>query len=81
MLPQKTFLDFLVQRVRSRADLVGSFTTHKTLTGIGRERSLLDLLREMLPRRFEALTGVIARFDSAKSARKGARLGTGRPRS
>jgi hypothetical protein len=57
------FRDLLVQRLRAQADLMGTFTTHKTLTGDARERAILHVLREMLPRSYEALRGSIATFD------------------
>ncbi len=57
------FRDMLVQRLRAQANLIGAFTTHKTLTGSARERAIIHVLREMLPRCFEPLTGSIAAFD------------------
>ncbi len=57
------FREMLVQRVRAQANLIGAFTTHNTLTGTARERAIVHVLREMLPRCFEALTGSIAAFD------------------
>ncbi|MDB4928281.1 MAG: hypothetical protein JWM10_765 [Myxococcaceae bacterium] len=61
-MERSRFRDVLVQRVRAQATLIGAFTTHRTLTGSARERAIVQVLREMLPRRFEALTGTIAAF-------------------
>lgn len=61
-MERSRFRDVLVQRVRAQATLIGAFTTHRTLTGGARERAIVQVLREMLPRRFEALTGVVAAF-------------------
>lgn len=63
-MEKSRFRDVLVQRIRAQADLIGAFTTHRTLTGSARERAIVHVLREMLPRRFEALTGAIAAFTS-----------------
>ena len=61
-MERSRFRDVLVQRIRAQATLIGAFTTHRTLTGNARERAIVAVLREMLPRRFEALTGTIAAF-------------------
>ncbi len=61
-MERSRFRDVLVQRIRAQATLIGAFTTHRTLTGSARERAIVQVLREMLPRRFEALTGAIAAF-------------------
>ncbi len=61
-MDRSRFRDVLVQRVRAQATLIGAFTTHRTLTGGARERAIVQVLREMLPRRFEALTGAVAAF-------------------
>ena len=61
-MDRSRFRDVLVQRIRAQATLIGAFTTHRTLTGGARERAIVQVLREMLPRRFEALTGTIAAF-------------------
>lgn len=61
-MERSRFRDVLVQRVRAQATLIGAFTTHRTLTGSARERAIVQVLREMLPRRFEALTGTVAAF-------------------
>lgn len=61
-MERSRFRDVLVQRVRAQATLIAAFTTHRTLTGSARERAIVQVLREMLPRRFEALTGTVAAF-------------------
>lgn len=55
-----TFAELLVQRLRSQAELLKSLTKHPTLVGSGREGAFRDLVREMIPRRFEVLEGTVA---------------------
>ena len=67
------FAEALRQRLLAQAELFASLSSHKTITGTGRERALADLLREVLPRRVEVLSGVVAHIDDgarAKSARQ-----------
>ena len=67
------FAEALRQRLVAQAELFAALSSHTTVTGTGRERALADLLREVLPRRVEVLSGVIARMDDgavAKSARQ-----------
>ncbi len=67
------FVDALRQRLVAQAELFAGLSAHTTVTGTGRERALADLLREVLPRRLEVLSGVVARMDGgapAKSARQ-----------
>lgn len=67
------FVDALRQRLVAQAELFAGLSSHTTITGTGRERALADLLREVLPRRLEVLSGVVARTDGgapAKSARQ-----------
>lgn len=40
--------------------MFASLASHRTVTGTGRERALAALLRELLPRRYEVLSGAIA---------------------
>lgn len=66
--------DALRQRLVAQAAVFAALSSHKTITGAGRERALVDLLREVLPRRVEILSGVVARMNDggmpAKSARQ-----------
>ena len=67
------FADALRQRLVAQAELFAGLGSHTTITGTGRERALADLLREVLPRRVEVLSGVVARMDDgdvAKSSRQ-----------
>jgi len=47
----------LQQRLAAQASLLASLSGHPTLIGSGREQALTQLLREVIPRRFEALSG------------------------
>jgi Domain of unknown function (DUF6602) len=49
----------LRDRLVAQAKVFASASSHRTVTGTGRENALADLLREVLPRRFEVLSGVI----------------------
>ncbi|HEU4412874.1 MAG TPA: DUF6602 domain-containing protein [Polyangiaceae bacterium] len=62
-------VDALRQRLVAQAGLFAALSSHKTVTGAGRERALADLLREVLPRRVEILSGVVARMDGGKPAK------------
>lgn len=67
------FAEALRQRLVAQAEIFAALSSHTTITGAGRERALADLLREVLPRRVEVLSGVVARTDTgapAKSARQ-----------
>lgn len=67
------FAEALRQRLVAQAELFAALSSHTTITGTGRARALADLLREVLPRRVEVLSGVVARTDDgavAKSARQ-----------
>jgi hypothetical protein len=67
------FAEALRQRLVAQAELFAALSSHTTITGTGRERALADLLREVLPRRVEVLSGVVARMDEGavtKSARQ-----------
>jgi hypothetical protein len=67
------FAQALRQRLVAQAELFAALSSHTATTGAGRERALADLLREVLPRRVEVLSGVVARTDGgtpAKSARQ-----------
>lgn len=54
----------LRRRMQAQADLFAAVTSHPTLIGSGREDALGDLLRQLLPRRFELLSGTVAIFDA-----------------
>jgi hypothetical protein len=60
----------LGERVRARIRAVWSFSEHRTIVGGAVERALLEVLREMLPRQFEPLTGIIARSDGELCTRQ-----------
>jgi hypothetical protein len=64
-----TLAGLLRRRLLAQADLFSTLTDHPSLLGSARERALAELLREVVPRRLEILTGAIARLD-----------GTGEPR-
>lgn len=67
------FAEALRQRLLAQAELFASLSSHTTITGTGRERALADLLREVVPRRVEVLSGVVAHMGDgagAKSARQ-----------
>lgn len=59
----------LRQRLVAQAEIFAALSSHTTVTGSGRERALSDLLREVLPRRVEVLSGVVARMDGGAPAR------------
>lgn len=60
--------DALRQRLVAQAELFAALSSHKTITGTCREQALANLLREVLPRRLEVLSGVVARVDGGKPA-------------
>jgi hypothetical protein len=67
------FFEALRRRLVAQAEIFAALSSHTTITGSGRERALADLLREVLPRRLEVLSGVVARMDGgapAKSTRQ-----------
>jgi hypothetical protein len=49
----------------AQANLLGALTGHPSLVGGGRERALVDLLRELVPRRYEVLTGTVLPRDAS----------------
>jgi hypothetical protein len=57
----------------AEAELFRAFTAHTTLTGGGREHALRGYLAELLPRRYEVLTGGFALLDTANSLRPSTR--------
>lgn len=65
------FAEALRQRLVAQAELFAALSSHTTITGTGRERALADLLREVLPRRVEVLSGVVARMDAGAPASSG----------
>jgi hypothetical protein len=54
----------LRRRMQAQADMFAAVTSHPTLIGSGREEALAELLRQLLPRRLELLSGTIAIFDA-----------------
>jgi hypothetical protein len=50
----------LRDRMRAQADLFFALTSHPTLVGSGREGALSEVIRQLIPRRFEVLSGTIA---------------------
>lgn len=59
----ETLSSLLRTRMVAHANLLRSVTSHTTLVGAGREEAIAILLRELIPRRFEVLSGTIARLD------------------
>lgn len=55
-----TFAQLLRARLVAQANLFSALTDHPTLVGSARERALSELLRGIVPRRLEVLTGAIA---------------------
>jgi hypothetical protein len=53
----------LAARFRTQAQMVAALTDHPVLVGTGRENAVGALLQELLPRRFEVLSGIIAQLD------------------
>jgi len=47
----------LQERTGAQANLLAALTAHPTLVGYGREQALTGLLRDLIPRRFEVLSG------------------------
>lgn len=60
----------LAARFRAQAQMVAALTDHPVLVGTGRESAVGALLQELLPRRFEVLTGVVAQLDAAGAPRR-----------
>ncbi len=60
----------LAARFRAQAQMVAALTDHPVLVGTGRESAVGALLQELLPRRFEVLTGIIAQLDEAGRPRR-----------
>ncbi|HEX2691643.1 MAG TPA: DUF6602 domain-containing protein [Kofleriaceae bacterium] len=54
----------LRKRMLAQADMFAAITSHPTLIGSGREDALAELLRQLLPRRLELLSGTIAIFNA-----------------
>ena len=54
----------LRRRMQAQAEMFAAVTSHPTLIGSGREEALAELLRQLLPRRLELLSGTIAIFDA-----------------
>lgn len=57
----------LRRRMQAQADMFAAVTSHPTLIGSGREEALAELLRQLLPRRLELLSGTIAIFNAEGS--------------
>lgn len=60
----------LAARFRAQAQMVAALTDHPVLVGTGRESAVGALLQELLPRRFEVLTGVVAQLDENGAPRR-----------
>src|SRR5690242_3993960 len=60
MVTEPTFAQLIVEKLRAKSGLWKTLTGHTTLTGGGRERAFAELLRQLVPRRFEVLEGAIA---------------------
>lgn len=59
----RTPAHLLHARLKAEAELFRAYTAHTTLTGGGREHALRGYLEELLPRRYELLTGGFAILD------------------
>src|SRR5207237_3296123 len=59
----QTLRGLLRKRMQAQADMFAAVTSHPTLIGSGREDALAELLRQLLPRRLELLSGTIAIFN------------------
>ncbi len=69
--PIETSLQALLSaRFRAQAQMVAALTDHPVLVGTGRESAIGALLSELLPRRFEVLTGVVAQLDESGMPRR-----------
>ncbi|MFO0603039.1 MAG: DUF6602 domain-containing protein [Polyangiales bacterium] len=60
----------LAARFHAQAQMIAALTDHPVLVGTGRENAVGALLQELLPRRFEVLTGVIAQLDDKGRPRR-----------
>lgn len=60
----------LATRFRAQAQMVAALTDHPVLVGTGRENAVGALLQELLPRRFEVLSGIIAQHDEQGRPRR-----------
>lgn len=60
----------LSARFRAQAQMIAALTDHPVLIGTGRESAFGALLQELLPRRFEVLTGVVAQLDEKGRPRR-----------
>ncbi|NJK31834.1 MAG: hypothetical protein HC927_05105 [Deltaproteobacteria bacterium] len=55
--------------IRAKAELFAPLTSHTSITGAGRENVLREFVNDLLPRRYEALTGTLAPAPSSNSGR------------
>jgi hypothetical protein len=60
----------LAARFRAQAPMVAALTDHPVLVGTGRESAVGALLQDLLPRRFDVRTGVVAQLDDAGGPRR-----------
>jgi hypothetical protein len=67
---QNNLAALLRDRMRAQADLFAALTSHPTLVGSGREGALAEVLRQLVPRRFEVLSGTIALTDGSGQPRR-----------
>jgi hypothetical protein len=58
----------LWRRMRAQADLFAALTAHPTLVGEGRQEAFAEVLRQLMPRRLEVLSGTIALLDGDQQA-------------
>lgn len=63
--PEDSLQTLRATRFRAQAQMMAALTDHPVLVGTGRENAVGALLHELLPRRFEVLTGIIAQLDDA----------------
>lgn len=71
--PEDSLQALLATRFRAQAQMMAALTDHPVLIGSGRENAVGALLQELLPRRFEVLTGIVAQLgDAGEPVRAGA---------
>jgi len=59
-VPPNEFARQVNEYIRAKAELFALLTSHTTITGAGRENALREFVGDLIPRRYEALTGTLA---------------------
>jgi hypothetical protein len=73
MANESELSQLLWRRMRAQADLFAALTAHPTLVGEGRQDALAELLRQVMPGRFEVLSGTVALLDDDQQAMRSTR--------